>query len=188
MSVWKYSSHTVSSPHPPLTVFLSAVVLTLLSLLFHPLSSSSLLLILCILLWVSWGLQNNVHKHKRQTGEAPALFIVGKRREKNSLKNWKRSEIITACIFISAPTLIVEKSESWENSPPYADALWCCHSHGEGLLIKLVCALEAHDHVWQEEAIKIPATLAPPSVSLYVFFCLSFSQLGQLSWKTWFWR
>lgn len=38
-----------------------------------------------------------------------------------------------------------------------------------GFWLGLVCAPEARDHSWQAGAIKIPATLAPPSVSLRLF-------------------
>lgn len=63
----------------------------------------------------------------------------GGRYKKNKTKERARDrgeEIITACVLIPAPTLIVKKSESWENSPQYADALWCCHSRGVGHLIR----------------------------------------------------
>lgn len=65
------------------------------------------------------------------------------REERGEGERQKKEEegIITACVPAHAPTLIVKKSESWENSPQYADERSFCHSHGVGPLIRpCLCA------------------------------------------------
>lgn len=55
--------------------------------------------------------------------ECSCAHVVYHTKEGRERERKEREEIITACISIPVPTLIVKKSESLENSPQYADAL-----------------------------------------------------------------